>query len=265
MTNHHKFSQLHVLLIEPSHTQQLIITNYLHQAGVVNIECIESGFEALRVIPKLLPELVISAMYLPDMTGDDLLLAIRETKDAYAMAFLLISSETKLEYLEPIRQAGAIAILPKPFSQEQLIFALEATLDYVKPEIIQLQHFNTEDLQILVVDDSSTFLKYLSHLLNDLGIENIATAKDGTEALDIIATQYFDLIITDYNMPNMDGLEMVNQIRHGKKQNNIPILMITSEQSEERLTLLKNSGVSAVVDKPFAPAIIKNLITRLLN
>lgn len=264
MIKTNSYSQLQVLLVEPSHTQQLIINNFLRNAGVTNVICINSGSEALRQIPKILPELIISAMYLPDMTGEDLVHAIRATPESYTMAFLLISSETKLEYLEPIRQAGAIAILPKPFTQQQLDFALQATLDYLHPDTIKLEHFNTEDLQVLLVDDSALFLKFLTHILIDFGIEHITTAKDGSEAWAKLQTHYFDLIITDYNMPKMDGLQLVNQIRDNQ-QSSVPILMVTSEQNEARLAAIKQAGVSAVLDKPFEPDLIKNLIIRLLS
>lgn len=262
--DHHKYSELQVLLIEPSPTQQHIIKNHLHSAGVSDIVCVSKGVEALEQIPKILPELVISSMYLPDMTGEELVHAIRALPESYTMAYLLISSETKIECLEPIRQAGAVAILPKPFTQQQLNFALQATLEYLHPDYIALEHFNTEDLQVLLVDDSDFFLKFLTHLLNDFGIENIIIAHDGADALTKMEDHYFDLIITDYNMPKLDGLQLIHKIRIDQ-HNSVPILMITSEQNEARLAVIKQAGVSAILDKPFAPTLIRNLIVRLLN
>ncbi len=98
-------------------------------------------------------------MYLVDMTGVDLVHKIRENSDSCNMAFLLISSETKINYLEPIRQAGAIAILPKPFTSQDLGRALSATLDYLNPHQIELKHLDTEGISVLVVDDRQISLK----------------------------------------------------------------------------------------------------------
>jgi two-component system chemotaxis response regulator CheY len=181
------------------------------------------------------------------------------------MAFLLISSETNINYLEPIRQAGAIAILPKPFTSHELDTALSATLDYLNPQKIELNHLDIEDISVLVVDDSLTSLKYITKILNDLGIDQITKANDGKQAFELINSHYFDLIVTDFNMPEMDGLQLTASIRSESDQKTIPILMVTSEQNKSRLAAVKQAGVSAIIDKPFEPASIRNLIIQLLN
>jgi len=83
--------------------------------------------------------------------------------------------------------------------------------------------------------------------------------------LDMFNKHYFDLIVTDYNMPEMDGLELIKNIRSTDEQLNVPILMVTSEQNQNRLTAIEKAGVSAILDKPFEPASIKQLIIRLLG
>lgn len=258
-------AELQAILVEPSHTQQLIINKFLNNAGLVNIRNVMSGEEALQEIRHHPPDLIISAMYLPDMNGDELVHAIRGQPDSYDMAFLLISSETNLDYLEPIRQAGVIGILPKPFTQEELNIALKATLDYLHPDSIYLEHFNIEDLRLLLVDDSILSLKYTQRILQDLGITNITLAKDGAEALKLLRSTYFDLVITDFNMPKIDGLQLINQVKSDGELKSVPILMLTSEKDEARLAAVKQAGVAAILDKPFEPTLIKNLITRLLN
>jgi two-component system chemotaxis response regulator CheY len=260
-----EFTDLKVFLTEPSKTQQLIISHYLNELGISDIRTLNSGEETLEVLQQDDPDLIISSMYLPDMTGVDLVHRIREDSDSYNMAFLLISSETNIKYLEPIRQAGAIAILPKPFTLEELDTALCATLDYLNPKHLQLKHLDTEDLTVLLVDDSMISLKYISKILNDIGVVNITQSHNGKEAFELINNHYFDLIITDYNMPEMDGLQLINAVRQDSNQKAIPILMVTSEQNENRLAAVEQSGVSAILDKPFEPTSIRKLITQLLN
>ena len=263
--NEKEFTDLQVLLVEPSSTQQLIIKQFLLDLGISDISCLNSGEQLLEFLQHSTPDLIISSMYLPDMTGIDLVHHIRKNSESYDMAFLLISSETNINYLEPIRQAGAIAILPKPFTSHELDTALSATLDYLNPQRVELNHLDTEDITVLVVDDSPTSLKYITKILNDMGIDQVTKASDGKQAFDLINAHYFDLIITDFNMPEMDGLQLTTSIRSESDQKTIPVLMVTSEQNENRLAAVKQAGVSAILDKPFEPASIRNLIIQLLN
>lgn len=264
--NENGIATLEVFLVEPSHTQQVIINQYLQASGIHAVTFVSSGNEILEKLKKTKPDLIISSMYLPDMTGVDLIHAIRQDSESYDMAFLLISSETKIQYLEPIRQAGAIAILPKPFTQQELDTALCASLDYLHPEKANLEHLDVEDLRVLLVDDSEFSRKYIQRVLNNVGIENISFACDGKQALALFQEHFFDLIVTDFNMPEMDGLQLVNAIRGDAQQvSTIPILMVTSEQNQNRLAAIEKAGVSAVLDKPFEPQSIKRLIRQLLN
>ena len=109
-------SDLYILLVEPSNVQSKFIIQHLEEAGVGSITGVSSGDEALEMIAKDKPDLVISSMYFSDMTGIDLVTAIRENQATDEIPFMLISSEQSFRMLEPIRQAGVIAILPKPFS-----------------------------------------------------------------------------------------------------------------------------------------------------
>jgi len=259
------YVNLHVFLVEPSHTQQRIISNYLQQLGITDITCCQSGEDVFSNLKTVSADLIISAMYLPDMTGSDLVFKLREYDENYDMAFMLISSETHLSALEPIRQAGAIAILPKPFSVNELNIALSATVDFLSPEKAQLDHFDIEDVAVLLVDDSPLALKYISKILNNIGIENITQVDDGSEAITQLEEKYFDLIITDYNMPDVDGLQLTNYIRDESEQKTIPIIMVTSEQDSKRLAAIKHAGVSAILDKPFETTSIRDFIMQLLN
>jgi len=260
-----QFSELHVFLVEPSLTQKHIIQNYLKQLGITEITYCPTGDSVFDNLALSQPQLIISAMYLPDMTGTELIHNLREYDENYDMAFMLISSETDIKNLDPIRQAGAIAILPKPFSVDELKIALTATCDFLHPEKANLDHFDIEDTSVLIVDDSPLSLKYIQRILSDLGIENITQAVDGSEAIPILEEQFFDLIITDYNMPEVDGLELTNYIREQSTQQTTPIIMVTSEQDEQRLAAVQHAGVSAILDKPFDPSSIREFIINVLS
>ena len=258
-------SNLLVLLVEPSKTQRRIIERQLQTVGISSPEHATSGKEALAIMSQLKPDLVISSLYLPDITGTDLVHAMRNNKELQSTAFMLISSETRFRYLDPIRQAGTIAILPKPFDADALRAALNSTIDYLDDTQVELDDFDIESLKVLVVDDSNMARKHIQRVLRSMGMQNFTEATDGMEAIAIIREQFFDLIVTDYNMPNMDGQELTDHIRKESSQSSIPILMVTSEENENRLAAVQQSGVSAICDKPFDPSSVKQLVQQMFS
>ncbi|RAU18542.1 response regulator [Nitrincola tibetensis] len=262
-----ELSELLLMVIEPSRMQRNIIVGHLRKMGIVAIEEFTEAAPALERMQGITPDIVISAMHLPDMTGSELVGQMRTKPELCDVTFFLISSETLYRYLEPIRQAGATVILPKPYDPERLNEALSSAVNYVAARQNDFEGTNEEfdDLWIMVVDDSSTSRKYLQRVLTSLGIHNIREAKDGAEALQILKGQRFDLIITDYNMPNIDGLELVEHIRHYTDQPSIPIVVVTSEQNDEPLHALKTAGVSAICEKPLSYVALRKLIRHLIN
>lgn len=258
-------SELSILLVEPSSTQLKIIIRQLQQAGVTKIEGVTSGESAKQFIQQYPPDLVISAMYLPDMTAAELLLSIRDTPETEQCLFMLISSETNFRALEPLRQAGVMAILPKPFELTDLQRALRTTLEYIDPEEIALENYDVTQLKVLLVDDSLTARNHLSRVLTDMGIGYIAKADNGVSAVEMLKNDDFDLIVTDLNMPEMDGHQLVTYIRDEMGNTFIPILMVTSEKNNARLGQVEQSGVSAILDKPFEPKTIRDILYRVLD
>ena len=257
--------QLSVLLVEPSAVQRKLIEGYLRDLGVLTVSAVQSGGEALGFLRQGLPDLVVSAMHLPDMTGTTLVQTMRSEDGLRDVPFMLISSETHYRYLEPIRQAGVIAILPKPFEREQLRRAIQSTLHYLDPGELHTRDFASEELRVLVVDDSSTARRHICRVLRNMGIENITEAQNGVEALAQIGAAFFDLVVTDYNMPQMDGGELVEHIRKQSNQASIPILMVSSESDESRVAAVQQAGVSAICDKPFESNIVKQLIEGMIR
>jgi len=258
-------SDLLILLVEPSATQRKYIFAYLESMGIDNIDLADSAKAALDSMDQVVPDLVISSMHLPDMTGTDLLLFMRDKPDLSHVPFMLISSETNYRYLEPIRQAGAIAILPKPFDLEQLRSALNSTLDFIDPEMLEVNNIAPEELNVLLVDDSPLARKHIMRVLNNMGVENIDEAGNGIEAIEMIKENIFDLIVTDYNMPEMDGKEFSQYVREQSNQADIPILMVTSVSDTSRLAMVENVGVSAICDKPFEVSNVRALLSKILS
>jgi two-component system chemotaxis response regulator CheY len=259
-----EIQDLTVVLVEPSTTQARIVTGFLRDFGVSTIDIIRQGREAIDEITTTPPDLVISTLYLPDMSGADLVYTIRNDSRLHETAFILISSETRFAYLDPIRQAGATAILPKPFDRDALRIALNSTLDYLEAPELELDEVDTESLHVLIVDDSQMSRNHLKRILNAMGVDHISEANNGRQGAEMIHECYFDLVISDYNMPEMDGQQLVDFIRNSSSQPSLPIIMVTSESDESRLAGIQKSGVSAICDKPFEPITLKRYLEKLL-
>lgn len=170
-------ADLSILLIEPSSMQLKLIMRHLQQADVRQIDIARNGEEALAQIAKYPPDLVITSMYLPDMSADQLISSAQQSDSGSAIAFMLISSETGQDALEPIRQAGVMAILPKPFNHEDLQRAIRATLDVIDPAEIELESYDVSELNVLLVDDSFTSRNHLSRVLGSMGINQIGSGR----------------------------------------------------------------------------------------
>ena len=258
-------SELSVLIVEPSATQRKIICQALQDAGVISIFEVADGAAAIARIKAEIPDLVVSAFYLPDMTGADLILDLRRNEITAETAFILVSSETRFGALDPVRQAGAVAMLPKPFTSHELNLALNSTLALLGPEEVSFDNYDTESLEILIVDDSRFARRHIKKVLATMGMRRFAEAESGAEALKLIRMLHFDLIVTDYNMPEMDGRQLVDEIRKNSTQSSIPILMVTSESSENRLAAVQQAGVSAICDKPFEFDTVRNLVHKMFT
>ncbi|HJU49349.1 MAG TPA: response regulator [Pseudogulbenkiania sp.] len=256
---------LTIALAEPSQLQAQIIRHALSELGICNVEVFHSGQALLQQLQSHAPDVVISALYLPDMTGTELVYALRAQPAHRDRPFILVSSETKPNYLNPVRQAGALAILPKPFTTAQLDKALGNVLEYLNND--PMLNECDEDfgaLKVLIVDDSTTSRRLIRTVLEKIGFEQIAEAEDGSEAVPLINATHFDLVVTDYNMPHMDGKQLVEYIRTQSMQFTVPILMVSSETDQGRLAAVQDAGVSAVCDKPFDTAVIRQLVKQFV-
>lgn len=258
-------SELYVLLVEPSGTQAKIISKELKAAGIENYESVSTGGEAVDYLHKFHPDLVISSMYLPDMTGSDLVHAMRKDDALEDIAFMLISSETGFDEIDPIRQAGACAILPKPFASHQLKRALLNTLDVLVSNEIEFDDINAEDLKVLIVDDSKMARNHIKRILGGLGIVDFTEADDGTSAIPLIENAFFDFVVTDYNMPKMDGKALIEYIRNKSTQQSLPVLMVTSENDKNNLAAVEQAGVSGICDKPFETDTVREIVYKMMT
>lgn len=263
-----ELQNLYTCLVEPSNLQASFITKSLNQIGIAHVIRAKNGEEAIKTLDHdVVPDVVMSAMYLPDMTGTDLIFAIRQHPAQSSMPFILISSETDQRNLEDVRQAGTIAILPKPFDNSQLLYSVQNVLDFLNAEDAREEYADLKisSLKVLLVDDSNVARKHIRSVLERIGFQNFTEASDGKEAIPHIERTLFDLVVTDYHMPNLDGLGLTDFIRNKSIQSSVPILMVTTIRDEDRLAAVRNVGVSAICDKSFEINLVRNLVKGFLT
>lgn len=120
-------------------------------------------------------------------------------------------------------------------------------------------------MKILIVDDFSTMRRIIKNLLRDLGFNNTMEADDGSTALPMLKGGGFDFLITDWNMPNMEGIELLRQVRADPDIKTLPVLMVTAEAKREQIVLAAQEGVNGYIVKPFNGATLKEKIDRIFE
>jgi two-component system chemotaxis response regulator CheY len=120
-------------------------------------------------------------------------------------------------------------------------------------------------MKILIVDDFSTMRRIIKNLLRDLGFNNTTEADDGLTALPILQAGGIDFLVTDWNMPGMQGIDLLKTVRADEKLSSIPVLMVTAETKREQIIEAAQAGVNGYVVKPFTAATLKEKIDKIFE
>ena len=124
---------------------------------------------------------------------------------------------------------------------------------------------NNRNPQFLIVDDFSTMRRIIRGLLKEAGYVDADEAEDGQVAFQKLQLGHFDCVITDINMPNMNGFELLEAIKEDEKLKSIPVLMITAEASKDDVLKAAKLGASAYIVKPFSKAVLEDKIHKLFK
>ena len=119
--------------------------------------------------------------------------------------------------------------------------------------------------RFLVVDDFSTMRRIVRNLLKELGFANVDEAEDGAVALQKLKSSPFDFVVTDWNMPNMDGLTLLQNIRRTPELKHLPVLMITAEAKKENIIAAAQAGANGYVVKPFTAATLAEKLDKIFE
>ncbi|OPY04396.1 MAG: Chemotaxis protein CheY [Syntrophaceae bacterium PtaB.Bin038] len=122
-----------------------------------------------------------------------------------------------------------------------------------------------KNLKILIVDDFATMRKVIRNLLKQGGFENVVEAEDGAAALKMLKSQQVDFIISDWNMPNMSGLDLLKAVRADDELKALPFLMVTAEALKDNVVAAVKAGVSNYIVKPFTAEVLNEKIEKIVK
>lgn len=122
-----------------------------------------------------------------------------------------------------------------------------------------------KNLRFLVVDDFATMRRIVRNLLKELGFYNVEEAEDGADALTKLRIGAFDFVVSDWNMPNMDGLQLLQAIRADGSLGTLPVLMVTAEAKKENIIAAAQAGASGYVVKPFTAATLEEKLNKIFE
>jgi serine/threonine protein kinase/DNA-binding response OmpR family regulator len=251
---------LRILLIEPSRAQSVIIRKYAQQLGATDVLTVSSGREGLDQARAARPQAVISALHLPDMTGMQLVQLMRGEPALAETRFVLITSASDSPSASSQAAAVGVVLLQKPFDIHGLAQALSQA-GVSLPKSAPVPSAAADTIKALIVDDSPAARSHVRRVLAGLGISNVVEAGDGADAVGALSRQDFDLVITDFNMPRLDGRGLIEFIRTQSSRPQLPVIMVTTETDPAKLETVKRLGVAAILDKSFNANIVRGIVT----
>ena len=123
---------------------------------------------------------------------------------------------------------------------------------------------NNTDLKFLIVDDFSTMRRIVRGLLKEMGCNNADEAEDGVVALNMLKNGKYDFVLSDINMPNMNGFELLKAVKADDQLKHLPVLMVTAEARKEDIVLAAQSGAAGYIVKPFTKATLEEKLQKIL-
>lgn len=250
-----------ILIVEESRLQAGIIARTLKQIGVADVLTCSTGAEALEKLATMPLAVVLCSLRLPDMSGLELAARIRDSLRWVESAIVLMSSdEWTPQRQSAAEQHGRLRMIRKPFDGEGLRRTIE---DALADKRDRQPIGGLSELKVLIVDDSGLARRNEQDTLSSLGFTTFTQADDGDTAIELMQQQKFDLLITDYHMPRVDGRELIAYVRQHGHQRDLPIVMVTTEFDPKLLAPIYDLGVSAITSKSFDRELVRNIVIQL--
>lgn len=259
---------MRVLIVDDNASMRTLLTALLASQGYLVVGALEDGKGVVEAVGRLQPEIVCLDYQLPGRNGLEILAEINETHPTVDVLFMTGSSDASIE--SRVADAGAAGFLRKPFSQQQVLEEVRQVYNtrrranggnskqYSKPAGQTISNRPT----VVIADDNSSIRLLLRGLFSELGLQVVAQATNGEEAVRAAARLQPQLLFLDVNMPIMSGLDALPHIRG--QSPNTRVVMITGEASREVFAQATGLGARGYIVKPVRPAYLEKFIRQLL-
>ena len=237
---------MNILAIDDSKLICTMLKNVLSGAGHT-ITIAGDGKEGVNLATSTQFDLVITDINMPEMNGLDLARHLRNTDEYKTTPIIFLTTEASEEFRAKGKEIKGTHWISKPFSPINLLTLFNSIF---------------KKMNILAVDDSKSIRCMVNNVLTGAG-HTVTVANDGKEAVSLAMDSGFDLIITDVNMPEMDGLELAKQLRNSTEYQSTPIIFLTTETSEAFKTKGKELGASTWITKPFSPVNLLEVVNTI--
>jgi two-component system chemotaxis response regulator CheY len=246
------------LIADDSNVSRKVLLGILkHDCDCAEVVMATNGKEAVEAAASQSFDMILLDWNMPEMLGIDALRAIRRGGDKTPI--IMVTSEKERARIVEALGAGANGYIVKPFGPPAVQHQVRQVME--KQSYLKQRRASTK---ALVVDDSTVIRRLLTGVLHEsCGFSKIDQASDGVQALASIREKDFDLILLDWNMPDLQGIEVLRKIRAmGKKT---PVIMVTSEKEGGRVVEAYDAGANSYLIKPFEPNTLAEKVEQLLH
>ena len=265
-------SSTRTLIVDDSEPTRKVLRGTLERMGIHYIKEAQNGAEAVNSVGKEQFDLILMDRNMPVMNGIEAIKKIRGMRKTTPIV-MVTTEQGKEKVLEAI-VAGANNYITKPFTDDVFHTKINRTIERVRKggahsvsgvegaaEIKPTK--DEKDLRVLVVDDSPATRQVVVRYLTILEVSQVKEAENGKEAFQLICNSEFDLVLMDWNMPEMDGIQTVKAIRtRGSK---VPIIMVTSKRGKKNVLDALVSGANNYITKPFTKEVFVQKLRETLR
>ncbi len=252
-----------ILVVDDNPLNRLLIKKVVSSMGM-SVEEADNGKLALELMNIEKFDLVLLDIKMPGMDGIEVLEAIRSKQQYKDLPVMMMSAVDDLRTIKKCLNMGAVDYLSKPFDiklvQSRIYYTLKTATTSTEVEPLPRKESHS---RILVVDDEPLNLQLISHSLTGRGY-HLQLMENPKEALKVLATEHYDLILLDINMPDINGMEMLETIKEDESMKNTPVLMLSALDDFKTIRECMEKGANDYVSKPFKKVMLMSRVESCL-
>ena len=229
---------------------------------------VSNGRDGIKIAKEHNPSIILLDIFMPELDGFMICNILKRHKKTTNIPVIFMTGTKSKEHILKAIKVGASDYIVKPFVPCDLLTKLRKIIESEESLCFEDGREKGEikaDLKILVVSDSRIIRNILINSVKKAGCFNVKEAENGRDALALLMMGNFNFLITDRDMPLMNGIELTKEIRSDEKLKNLPILMVTSKKKKEDILNAKNAGVNDFISTPFDASMLKDKIQEILR